>query len=89
MLEKALKGRESFILSISDGELGNWDSEKRNFKELAKDNYYAHIQIGRETEFSRDLKSWEIPVFSVGSGQDLSKLMVDITKKTYERFTKQ
>lgn len=89
VLIDALKGRESFILSISDGEIGNWSSEKENFKKFVKDNYFAHIQLGGESEFSKDLKSDNIPVFYVNSGKDLSKLMVDITKSTYMRYIKQ
>jgi hypothetical protein len=88
-LKQALEGRESFVLSLSDGEVGNWDQEKAAFADLAKRNHYAHIQIGSPTQFSRDLESWEIPVFPVNSGGDLSRLMVDITKKTYEHYTKQ
>lgn len=89
ILTKALKGRESLVLSLSDGEIGNWDSEKAEFEKLASNNYYAHIHLGGDTQFTNDLKSWNIPVFYVNSGKDLSHLMVDITKKQYERFTKQ
>ena len=89
ILNHALNGRESFVLSISDGEIWNWDSEKSTFEELAKRNYYAHVQLGEETGFTSDLESWQIPVFYVNSGKDLSKLMVDITKNTYRRFTRE
>ena len=91
VLTSSLKGRESFVLSISDGEVGNWGSEKTDFKKLAQQNYYAHIQIGsksKKPEFCKDLESWQIPVFYVSKGEDLSKLMVDITHKTYDRFIK-
>lgn len=86
VLLNALKGRESFVLSLSDGEIGNWDSEKGNFEELAKNNHFAHIQIGSQTRFTQDLESFGVPVFYVNSGQDLSKLMVDATKNTYKRL---
>ena len=88
-LKQALQGRQSFVLSISDGEVGNWDSEKAKFEQLAKENYYSHIQLGGETGFSRDLKSMNVPVFYVASGKDLSHLMVDLTKQTYEHFTRE
>lgn len=88
VLTTALKGRESFVLSLSDGEIGNWNSEKSTFQTLADQNYYAHIHLGGETQFTRDLESWKLPVFYVNSGKDVSHLMVDITKKHYERFTK-
>jgi len=90
VLKKALQGKESFALSVSDGAIDNWSSERDSIKELIGGNYFAHIQIGGgDTQFTKDLKSWQVPVFDVDSGQDLSKLMVDITKKTYERFTRQ
>jgi len=88
-LKKSLNGRESFVLSISDGEIGDWESQKDEVKKLADNNYYAHIQIGSETEFTQDLESWGKPVFYVQSGEDLSRLMVDATRDTYRRFTKQ
>ncbi len=86
VLKQALDGKESFMVSISDGEIGNWDSEKAEIKKLAEQNYYVHIQLGSETSMSQDLKSWGIPVSHVNSGQDLSKLMVDIAKKAYHPF---
>ena len=87
-LETALRGRESFVLSLSDGEVGNWASEKNTFMDLARKNHYAHVQIGSQSQFSRDLESEGIPVFYVSNGNDLSKLMVDVTKKTYDHFVK-
>ena len=89
VLTGALKGRESFVLSISDGEIENWSSEKASFEALAKNNHYAHIQIGGRTSFTGDLESWQCPVFYVSNGNDLSKLMVDVAKNTYKRFTRQ
>ncbi|MDD5649479.1 MAG: hypothetical protein PHF86_03550 [Candidatus Nanoarchaeia archaeon] len=86
VLETALSGKQSFVLSLSDGEISDWDSQKNRFMDLAKQNYYAHIQIGNSSQFSNDLESSGIPVFYVNSGNDLSKLMVDITKKTYGAF---
>ena len=89
VLTDALKGRESFVLSISDGEIENWGSEKKQVETLAKNNYFAHIQLGSRNGFTRDLESWGIPVFYVSSGKDLSKLMVNITKDAYEKFIHQ
>ena len=89
VLRQALEGRESFLLSISDGEIQNWDSEKAEIKKLAEQNYYAHIQLGGETDMTQDLKSWGMPVFYVNSGDDLAKLMVDITRQTYHPFVQE
>lgn len=87
-LANALKGRESFVLSISDGEVENWASAKPQLLELAKNNSYGHIQIGSRNGFSGDLESAGLPVFYVGSGDELSKLMVNIAEDSYKRFTK-
>lgn len=88
-LKQALDGKKSFMLSISDGQISNWDSEKSEIKKLTEQNYYAHIQLGSETSMVKDLKSWGVPVFYVNSGNDLSKLMVDITKNTYHPFVQE
>ena len=89
ILKKALEGKQNFLLSLSDGEIANWSSERNNLQKLIQNNYYAHIQIGSgKNSFTADLESWNIPVFYVNSGQDLSKLMVDITKKAYTPFIK-
>ncbi|PIN95143.1 hypothetical protein COU53_00850 [Candidatus Pacearchaeota archaeon CG10_big_fil_rev_8_21_14_0_10_30_48] len=88
-LKKSLEGRESFILSISDGEISNWNSEKSEIKSLLEleTNHFAHLQIGEKTRFTKDLESWNLPVYYVSSGDDLSKLMVDITNKTYKKLS--
>ena len=88
ILLDALKGRESFVLSLSDGEVENWNQAREEFRMLAKDNYFAHIQIGNKNEFTQDLESQGLPVFYVSSGDDFSKLMVNIATDTYRRFTK-
>lgn len=88
VLEESLSGRESFVLSLSDGEVGNWNSEKEKIKKLVENNYFAHVQLGSSTRFSKDLESWKVPVFYVSNGKDLSKLMVDVTKQTYNQFIK-
>ncbi len=87
-LRESLQGRESFVLSLSDGEIGNWDSERAAFQELLENQHYAHIQIGGKTQFTADLESWKKPVFYVSKIDELAHLMVDVTKNTYKRFTK-
>lgn len=87
LLDK-LKGRESFVLSISDGEIQNWSQARKEFLDLAKDNYFAHIQIGGKNQFTSDLEKNDFPVFHVSSGEELSKLMVNVATDTYRRFVK-
>ena len=84
-----LKGKESFVLSISDGEIQNWDSAKSEFEKIGSENYFGHIQIGPRNQFTNDLESKGFQVFYVGSGDELSKLMVNVATDTYRRFVKQ
>ena len=88
-LKRSLKGRESFVLSLSDGEIANWDSEKADIKPLIEANHYAHIQLGDRSDFTQDLETWGLPVFYVRKGEDLAKLMVETANDTYRRFTRQ
>jgi hypothetical protein len=89
ILKKALEGEQSFFLSISDGEVSNWDSEKDEIKKLMESNYYTHIQLGSGTDMTEDLESWRMPVSYVNSGNDLTKLMIDITKDVYHPFVQE
>lgn len=85
---RALKGRESFVLSLSDGEIANWNEAKIEFERLARENYFAHVQIGSGNQFTNDLESNGHPVFYVTSGDELSKLMVNVASDTYKQFTR-
>lgn len=96
VLKQAIDGEGNFILSISDGEIDNWASEKSEIKKIMKNNHYAHIQLGGsadneqdKTTLCKNLEWWGIPVFYVNSGQDLSKLMVDVTKDAYRPFVQE
>mgnify|MGYP001561565076 CR=1 FL=1 len=88
VLKQALQGRESFVLSLSDGGIENWQTERDEFRGLISNNYFAHIQIGEANEFTRDLESWNVPVFYVHSAKDLSRLMVKTTKDVYHQFVR-
>ena len=76
-LKEALEGEQSFLLSISDGEIGNWDSEKSKIKTLIENNYFAHLQLGGSEDdgdskpaFCRDLEAWNMPVFYIKNGEN-------------------
>ena len=87
-LTNSLQGRESFVLSLSDGEIENWNSEKQTFKKSLENHPYAHIQIGDRSNFTNEIESWGVPVFYVNSGEELSRLMVDVTKQSYRRYVR-
>ncbi len=75
--------RGSIQFTISDGQVGNWGSIKKDFMALAKQNQFFHIQLGAPTETSEDLRRAGFNVYQVERGDELSKLMVDLTQKTY------
>lgn len=87
-LLNALRGRESFVLSISDGQIENWNSAKSEFERLARENYFAHIQIGDKNDFTDDLEKNNFPVSYVTKGDELSRLMVNTATNTYKRFVR-
>lgn len=78
--------QDGFLLSISDGEVSNWDDAKDDYKSAVQKVSYAHIQIGSKNKFTRDLERWKIPVYYVNSGEDLSRLMVEVASKHYHDY---
>lgn len=78
----------TFLLSISDGDIWNWDSIREAYKAIVTQCASAHIQIGSENQFSKDLESWDIPVSYVQGGEDLAHLMVKITSNKYKSYAR-
>jgi len=81
---EAMQGKEGVIFPmISDGEIGNWDEVKDEFIELAKKNQFFLIQIGGESEASRDLEAAGLIVKYVDGYKDIAKLTIDLTADRY------
>ncbi len=87
-MRAAIPDNETLVLSLSDGDIQNWSSIRETYKGLITHCTAAHIQLGAANAFSRDLQSWGIPVFYVQSGEDLSRLMVRITKDKYMSYAR-
>ena len=87
ILKEILQEKESFVLSISDGEVANWGSERLAIKELLDRVYFAHLQLGNKTNMTDDLISWGKQVFFVRTGDDLSQMMVNATMKLYKELS--
>jgi len=77
-------GERCFLISVSDGEIANWNSVKNSYKKAIEKADYRHIQIGAKNKFTEDLESWGIPVHYVRGDDDLSRLMIDATAKYYK-----
>lgn len=82
-IRKIAAKRGSILFTISDGAVSNWNEIKTEFVALAKQNQYFHIQLGEPTETSEDLRRAGFSVYYISDGNELSKLMVDLTQKTY------
>ncbi|MEK6864065.1 MAG: hypothetical protein AABX27_02140 [Nanoarchaeota archaeon] len=85
-LRNAVQKGETFLLSLSDGDISGWGGIRDEFKSIVSSCAYAHIQLGPATPFSNDLKSWGIPVYPVMAGNDMAKLMVKIAGNEYKDY---
>lgn len=84
-LKQQLRG-DTFLLSLSDGDIHNWEDVRERYQEVVAGCMYAHIQIGRENAFTADLEAWGIPVHYVSSGNDLTRLMVKAASDGYKAY---
>ncbi len=82
-LLKAELNEKCFLISVSDGDIENWDTIKEEYKKAIERNDYCHIHIGGKNQFTADLESWNIPVHYVKGNEDVSKLMIDATAHYY------
>ncbi|MFA5174464.1 MAG: hypothetical protein WC438_04760 [Candidatus Pacearchaeota archaeon] len=75
------EGRGNLIFSISDGEVDNWRSIKKNYLDNAGKHYYFHLQIGNQTEMFKDLKKAGFYAEQVLGNNDLANKTIDLTDK--------
>jgi len=79
------KGRQGALFPlVSDGEIGNWSSIKDEFISFARQNQFFMIQIGGESQASKDLTAAGLPVRHISSAADLAKLAIDLTAQVYD-----
>ncbi len=74
-----LFGKNELIISISDGDMDNWQSIKEEYIKRVKQNQYVHIQIGRETTMTKDLVNAGLLVV-YDTGENMAKLVIDFTR---------
>jgi hypothetical protein len=90
-LDIAVLGRHasepgSMLMTISDGEIYNWDSIKDDFKRIISDKSYVHFQIGPESNTSKELKEWGALVVEISDASEMPQHGVDITKNFYRNY---
>jgi hypothetical protein len=88
ILRSKLEGKEIMvILMLSDGEISNWPDIKNDFKKIISDHFFSFIQIGEDTSSTaRDMENIGVKVFRVKGAEDLSELMIDLTKKSLDPY---
>jgi hypothetical protein len=86
VLSKECHEPESILMTISDGAIHNWSGIKNQFKNLIKDKFYVHFQIGAETAATKDLKSWGVTVIPIANAQDLPRRAIDVVKTFYKNY---
>ena len=72
-----------FLVSVSDGDITNWDSAKESYKRAIQNADYFHIHLGASNQFTKDLESWGVKVHYVKGDDDLSRLMIDTVSSYY------
>lgn len=83
---KHIAGAKNAVFGmISDGAIFNWGEIKNEFTAIAKQNQFFMIQIGSDSETSRDLRAAGLPVFTVASHKDIVHLAVKLTAERYNR----
>jgi len=87
-IRKSLGDEPSVFMTISDGAVQNWGSVKDEFIRLMRQNYYFHIQIGGETEMTRDLRRAGFTVIPVETGEELVRGMSQVTLQIMEQHSR-
>ncbi len=76
----------SVLMTISDGDIQNWNSVKNDFKRIIADKFYVHFQVGNDTQTTRDLESWGATVVKISDATEMPKRAIDITKRFYQSY---
>jgi len=81
VLREQLSHEASLVIILSDGEIYNWEKIKDEMEEIVEPHYVSFIQIGKETKVGRDMQKYGVGVVTVKRKEDISQLMVDLTKQ--------
>lgn len=73
---------KSAVIMLSDGEISNWSDISHEVMQLLQMHYSCFISIMSISEAYHDLKT-VINVYYVSSKENLARVMLDFTKRTY------
>ena len=77
-------GASKVFVTVSDGDVSNWAFSKEEFLRLTSPHLYAHLQIGPESQMSKDLKQAGRKVYPVSDGKSMVSLMRGIIAEAYQ-----
>ncbi|MBI5148171.1 hypothetical protein HZA33_00660 [Candidatus Pacearchaeota archaeon] len=80
--------RQKVIFSLSDGEVQGWENIQEEYIKMARQNMYFHIQFGPDSVMSNALRKAGLPVYNIDTGDQLTRLAVNLTRKTYEGYAR-
>jgi hypothetical protein len=83
VVSEALDCESSVVLILTDGEIFNWADIKNSFKQAIEPHYFSLIQLDRLYDSTKDIISWNKPVYQLNSVSDFDKLIIDLTKDSY------
>ncbi|MEA3378805.1 MAG: hypothetical protein U9Q69_04150 [Nanoarchaeota archaeon] len=86
VLKRSARQPGSVLMTISDGEIWNWDSVKDDFKNTISDKFYVHFQIGEDSQATRDIENWGATVVRITDASEMPKKAIDITQNFYRSF---
>lgn len=87
-IRQSLGDEPTVFATVSDGQVWNWPSVRKEFLELASKHYFFHIQIGKETKMTRSLRKAGLKVLTVNNGDDLVRNLAQVTLQIMDEHTR-
>ncbi len=84
VLKKIEEG--SLLISISDGEIHNWNSISPDYRKIIADKFYVHFQIGDESIASAEIAEWNHPVINIQDASSMPKQVIEIADGFYQNL---
>lgn len=82
-INELFRGKGTFIATISDGEINNWNGISEQFLKGVSDNYYVHLQIGAESKMCDDIRKAGGLVETIRTADELRGRTIKIADKFY------
>lgn len=85
-INEAFIGKNTFIATISDGEISNWNSVSEQFLKGVSDNYYVHLQLGAKNKMCEDIEKHKGHVEVIRTAEELKGRTIRLADKFYRSF---